>query len=61
MFDPMTRVVALTTLASWKAGECLLCLGEIKDMPGHIAVVDSRGKVMWGYHDDNFREITDND
>jgi hypothetical protein len=61
MFEPMTRVIALEDLASWKAGDCLLCLGEIKDMPGHVAVVDKKGKVMWGYHDDNFRQVTDED
>jgi len=57
----MTRAIALTTLASWTAGDCLFCLGEIEDMPGHVAVVDKNGKVIWGYHDDNFRELTDND
>lgn len=40
----------------WKNGECLLLLGEIENMPGHVAVCDRSGRIHWGYHDDSFRE-----
>ena len=43
----------------WKEGEGVLSLGEIENMPGHVAVVTRDGKVHWGYHDDNFREATE--
>lgn len=42
----------------WKAGDSALLLGEIENMPGHVAVVTKDGKVHWGFHDDNFREPT---
>lgn len=45
----------------WKAGDHLLYLGEILQMPGHVAVVDRAGKVHWGYHDDCFREPKENE
>lgn len=37
-------------------GDTVLCLGEITNMPGHIAFVDVNGVMHWGYHPDNFRE-----
>lgn len=40
----------------WKKGDSLLYLGEIRQMPGHVAVVDRKGKIHWGYHDDCFRQ-----
>jgi DNA-binding XRE family transcriptional regulator len=59
-FKPMQLVIGKATEKKWrypwKAGESLLYLGEIKQMPGHVAVVDRKGRVHWGYHDDNFRE-----
>jgi hypothetical protein len=39
----------------FKRDEHLLFLGEIANMPGHCAVVNRAGKVLWGYHTDNFR------
>ena len=39
--------------------EHMLFLGEIEDMPGHCAVVNRSGKVFWGYHTDNFRDLTE--
>ncbi len=35
-------------------GDIFLSLGEIKNMEGHIAVIDKTGIVHWGYHSDNF-------
>jgi hypothetical protein len=45
----------------WKAGDILLYLGEIRQMPGHVAVVTRGGKIHWGYHDDNFEEPSEED
>jgi hypothetical protein len=42
----------------WVPGANLLFLGEIANMPGHCIVVDRKGKVWWGYHTENFRELT---
>jgi len=38
----------------FKKGEGLLLLGEIKNMKGHVAVVNEKGQVFWGYHTENF-------
>ncbi len=40
----------------WKDGDILLLLGEIENMPGHVAVANREGRVYWGYHEDSFRE-----
>ena len=45
----------------WKEGASLLLLGEIENMKGHVAVVDREGKVYWGYHDDSFRDATEDE
>lgn len=42
-------------------GESLLFLGEIPNMKGHVVVADHNGKVHWGYHDDWFRNPTDDE
>jgi len=42
-------------------GETVLLLGEIENMPGHIAVVTRDGKVHFGYHNDTFREPTEDE
>ncbi len=39
----------------FEIGKCYLCLGEIKNMPEHFIYVDNEGKIYWGYHDDLFR------
>lgn len=57
---PYTKCVVVT---DWKIsdplskGDCVLFLSEIVDMPGHVAVVNREGKVLWGYHDDNFKVV----
>ena len=42
----------------WKEGDAVLFLGEIQNMPGHVAVVTRDGKVHWGYHPESFRPAT---
>lgn len=36
-----------------------LFLGEIPNMPGHCAVAGQNGTVMFGYHTDEFVELTE--
>lgn len=35
-------------------GEVVLCLGEIENMPGHVAVAKKNGTVHFGFHPQNF-------
>jgi hypothetical protein len=65
-FVPMQLVKATETSGyghkrRWSAGECLLFLGEIKQMPGHCAVVNRDGKIYWGFHTDSFVEPTEDE
>ncbi len=70
MFQPLQKVIFVapkeyaTTYKQYypfKDGECLLYLGEIPNMPGHVAVVDWNGKVHWGYHMEDFRNPTEDE
>lgn len=40
-------------------GEYLLYLGEIQNMQGHAAFINKDGKVLWGYHPDEFEPVSD--
>jgi len=42
----------------FKPGDIVLFLGEIEYMPGHAVIVNKEGKVIFGYHMDNFRKLT---
>jgi hypothetical protein len=42
----------------FKDGDLVLMLGEIEQMPGHVAVVTRDGLVRWGHHIENFRKLT---
>jgi hypothetical protein len=42
-------------------GKAYLFLGEIPNMPGHCALAESNGKVMFGYHTDEFIELTEDE
>jgi len=39
-------------------GDTVLMLGEVEQMPGHVAVVTKDGKTHFGYHAENFRKLT---
>jgi hypothetical protein len=41
----------------YKKGEHVLLI-EIANMPGHAAVITSRGTVEWAYHTDDFRKLS---
>jgi hypothetical protein len=53
-FQPLQIVQAVDSVGFFKKGERLLYLGEIKQMPGHVAVVKMDGRVLWGWHTENF-------
>lgn len=40
-------------------GEVLLFVGELTNMAGHCVLVRRDGKVLWGFHADNFVELTE--
>lgn len=45
-----------------KEEDFLLFLGEIPNMPGgHCVIVTPNGKIVWGYHTDNFVELTEDE
>lgn len=48
-------------LDEFKEGDVCLYLGEIPNMLAHVAVATRDGKVKWGYHEDNFRVIPEDD
>ena len=39
----------------------LIFLGEIVNMPEHGIFVGKSGKIYWGYHIWNFRELTEDE
>jgi hypothetical protein len=41
----------------YKVGDHVLLMG-IENMPGHVAVVTREGRVVWGYHPEDFRKLT---
>jgi hypothetical protein len=45
----------------FKPGETVLCLGEIENMPGHVAVARHDGHVYFGYHPENFPRLEEED
>jgi hypothetical protein len=40
-------------------GEHVLLLGEITNMPGHMVLVNNQDKILWGYHREDFRILSD--
>lgn len=43
-------------MLGFKVDQHYLVLGEIENMPGHLAVVNDRGTIVPGMHDENFAE-----
>lgn len=41
--------------------EVLLYLGEVQQMPGHCIVVTKEGRVIWGYHTENFVVLSEDE
>ena len=62
-FTPLQLVVVDSLprdgIFPFKEGEHLIYLGEIVQMPGHVIVVDRRGLTHFGYHDNYFRDPTE--
>lgn len=40
---------------TFNENEVVLFLGEIQQMPGHCVIAKRNGKVVYGFHTDNFR------
>jgi hypothetical protein len=45
----------------FRNGDTVLMLGEITNMPGHVAVALSDGRVVHGFHAEWFRELTEDE
>jgi len=45
----------------FKTGDVFLLLGEIENMPGHVAVVDRKGRVHWGHGEEYFTVMNEDD
>lgn len=41
--------------------ERFIYLGEIPNMPGHVVVVGQNGRVYFGFHDDDFQELSEDE
>lgn len=41
--------------------EVFIYLGEIPNMPGHVVVAGRNGKVYFGFHDDEFEELSEDE
>ena len=39
--------------------DVLLFLGEVRQMPGHCVIATKDGRVVWGYHTENFVVIAE--
>ena len=49
-------------LKTFKPNKVYIFLGEIFQMPGHCIVVEMKtGKVICGYHTENFIELTEDE
>lgn len=49
----------ICSLIKIKKEQSLVFLGEIQNMPGHCIIVLPSGKIIWGYHTDDFIELTE--
>ncbi len=38
-------------------GDVVLVIGEIQNMPGHVAIALKDGRVLFGWHKENFRKL----
>ncbi len=45
----------------YKAGDRVLMLGEVAQMPGHCVIALQDGRVLFGYHTENFRRLTEDE
>ena len=39
--------------------DVFLFLGEVRQMPGHCVIATKDGRVVWGYHTENFVVIAE--
>ncbi len=41
--------------------DVFLFLGEVQQMPGHCVIASKDGRILWGYHTENFVVISPED
>lgn len=46
---------------TFNSNESVLFLGEVLQLPGHCVVVKRNGKVIYGFHTDNFRKTKEDE
>lgn len=46
-------------LYPFEKDKAYLFLGEIPNMPGHCAVAEEKGQIRFGFHTENFIELTE--
>jgi len=44
---------------SFSRKDVFLFLGEVQQMPGHCVVAAKDGRIIWGYHTENFVVISE--
>jgi len=56
----LCRVVDLPDVAGYpfENGDVVLMLGEIANMPGHVAIVTEQGVVKFGFHAEHFDPLS---
>jgi hypothetical protein len=45
----------------FEKNQTLLYLGDVANMPGHSILVTKAGKTIWGYHTENFIELSEDE
>ena len=55
----LARVIEKRMNPEIHLNDVVLLLGEISNMPGHLAFTNRSGKVFYGYHPENFRILSD--
>lgn len=55
------EVANTTYYEEFLSNSAFVYLGEVVQMPGHIICAGKNGKVYFGFHDDDFRELTDDE
>ena len=55
----LARVIEKCVNPELHLGDVVLLLGEISNMPDHLAFTNRSGKIFYGYHPENFRILSD--
>lgn len=47
--------------AGFYSNEVFVYLGEVVNMPGHVIVAGRDGNIYFGYHDEDFEEVPEDE